>query len=437
MKFSPDLAVLLVLGAFAPLSSILRAQSPAATSPAHKPLDPAVAALLDKVAGNRGFAPGVKKRSLVATGSYAVSFEGTSEPVARGTFAEHFAGVDRVRHVSDMGGMGVMEKGISGDVVWEVDPHMGAKVLTGANAAASRRYFAMLRGDDPRTLYRTISKAGSSTIDGREHVVLRMEPEDGKPDSWLIDADGNVVRIDTALPAPESADAAFGMADLMDAQISFARWESVDGGRFPLVRTLRMGSANIQFTAEKVTVGGEIDAGKFSPPKSVANRKRDPVGPAFGPDGKPNYQVIDKQVQPVASIRVRIKPTKVAEELAILLPEVMTHLNATGAKVAGAPFARFHARSADEIDLEAGIPVQTPITEKGRVKNSQLPAGKVVMCWHVGAYEGLAAAHATLRAYLVEQKLKERGGPWEVFWTDPGMVPDPAKWKTQLFAPIE
>lgn len=437
MNISPDLVVPLALGAFALFASISCAQSPAATSPAAKPIDPAVAALLDKVAGKRGFAAGTKTRSLVVTGSYSVSFQDAPEPVAKGTFAEYFAGVDRARHVSDMGGMGVMEKGISGDVVWEVDPHMGAKVHSGASAAASRRYFAMLRGDDPRTLYRTIRKTGSTTIDGREHVVLRMEPEDGKPDSWLIDADGNVVRIDTGLPAPESADAAFGMADLMEAQVSFAKWDSVDGGRFPLARTLRMGAASIQFIVEKVAVGGEIDAAKFTPPKSVASKKGDPMGPAFGPDGKPNYQVVDKQAQPVASIRVQVKPTKVAEELAIVLPEVMTHLNAIGAKMAGAPFARFHARSADEIDLEAGIPVQAPITEKGRVKNGQLPAGKVVMCWHVGPYEGLAAAHAALRAHLVEQKLKERGGAWEVFWTDPGMVPDPAKWKTQLFAPIE
>ena len=41
------------------------------------------------------------------------------------------------------------------------------------------------------------------------------------------------------------------------------------------------------------------------------------------------------------------------------------------------------------------------------------------------------------RSHLTEQKLKARGGVFEVFWTDPGMVPDPAKWRTQIFAPIE
>ena len=32
--------------------------------------------------------------------------------------------------------------------------------------------------------------------------------------------------------------------------------------------------------------------------------------------------------------------------------------------------------------------------------------------------------------------LEAAGGPWEVYWTNPGMVPDPAKWRTQIFAPL-
>ncbi|MBL8755093.1 MAG: hypothetical protein JNK15_17450 [Planctomycetes bacterium] len=74
---------------------------------------------------------------------------------------------------------------------------------------------------------------------------------------------------------------------------------------------------------------------------------------------------------------------------------------------------------------------------KGRVQNSELPAGKAVMAWHVGPYDKLSVAHGLLRDHATAQKWKTRGGPWEIYWTDPGMVPDPARWKTQLFLPIE
>jgi hypothetical protein len=39
-------------------------------------------------------------------------------------------------------------------------------------------------------------------------------------------------------------------------------------------------------------------------------------------------------------------------------------------------------------------------------------------------------------AYLDEHGLERRGAPWEEYWTDPGMEPDPAKWRTKLVWPI-
>ena len=58
------------------------------------------------------------------------------------------------------------------------------------------------------------------------------------------------------------------------------------------------------------------------------------------------------------------------------------------------------------------------------------------MAWHTGPYEKLADAHKALMGYAQANKLEQKGGPWEVYWTDPGMVPDPAKWRTQLFLPV-
>ena len=28
-------------------------------------------------------------------------------------------------------------------------------------------------------------------------------------------------------------------------------------------------------------------------------------------------------------------------------------------------------------------------------------------------------------------------GQWEIYWTDPGLEPDPAKWRTQIFFPVK
>lgn len=420
-------------GAFLFLS-VLCAQSPAtapANTPAKKPADPAVEALLQKMAGKRGVARAGKDTAIALYGDYEVSFEGVGV-VAKGKQSGFFVGTDLARSTSDVGEGRAMEKGMVGDLVWEVDPDMGAKVMRRSHAAAARRSFAIERGDDPRTIYQQIEKTGTQTLDGRELTVLRMTPADGKPDTWFVDADGTLARIDTVLPAPESAEAAFGMDDLTPSTITFADWQEIGGGRFAKKRVLQMGKATVTTTIDKVTVGEKIDAAKFAPPAAVTKLAKEPP-PAEGA----GYQVIERTAQPVASIRTKVKATEISTQLAILLPEVGKQMMASGAKAMGVPFARVHSNEDGLVDLEAGIAVQQPIEEKGRVKNSELPGGKCVTCWHVGPYDKLAGARQALLEHLETEKLKARGGAWMVFWTDPGMVPDPAKWKTQLFVPIE
>ncbi|HEX6811750.1 MAG TPA: GyrI-like domain-containing protein [Planctomycetota bacterium] len=435
MNLLPDFVVPLTVGTVTLFASVLCAQAPART--ARKPAEPAVEELLAKIAANRGVPAGTKDASIAFEGTFSVSFKDMPAPVMKGAFGEFFVGKDLARCTCEMGGFGAMERGIHKDAVWEVDPSLGAKVHRGDNAAAARRYFALLRGEDPRSVYQEFTKTGTQAIDGRDVTVLRMTAAEGKPDVWYVDADGNVVRVDMALPAPESADATWGISDLMDSEITFADWQKVEGGRFPMRRTQQMGPATMSYVCSKITVGASIGAAKFTPPEAVAKVKNEPTLPAIGPDGKPTYQVIDRQLQHVASIRIKVKPAEISTQLGIVLPEVWAHLNAVSAKMAGPPFARYHTFSDTDIDLEAGIPVQKPIEAKGRIVNSELPAGKTVTCWHIGPYEKLKGAHEGLQAHLAEKKLKARGGPWEVFWTDPGMVPDPSKWKTQLFAPIE
>jgi effector-binding domain-containing protein len=357
---------------------------------------------------------------------------------AKGAFRDIYVGDALARHTTDMGPFGKMEKGVQGDVVWEVDPSMGAKVHRGDHAAVTRRYFAWMRGAPISGLYESAARAGSETIDGSECTVLRLQPKSGTPDLAYVDATGTVHRIDMALPTPESADATFDIDDAMLAQIAFADWTDVDGLALPKRRALRMGPATVSFECKDLRAGTQIEAAAFAPPAAIEKARKVPAAePAFDADGKPTYQVVEREAQPVASIRVKCKPAEISQQLATILPEVMAHLTETGGKVAGAPFSRYHTFGDTEVDLEAGIPVQQPITAKGRVQNSELPGGKVVTTWHIGPYEQLTGAYEGLHRHLTAQKLTQRGAQWEVYWTDPGMVPDPAKWRTQLFVPIE
>lgn len=419
------------------LFSSLAAVSVAGASPAQK-IEPAVEPLLKKVDARLGM-PAGKDRCLILRGDYTIHFGGAAngQPVMKGKFAEQYRGATHARHRSEMGDYGALERGTSPDKAWESDPAMGAKVLQGVQAAAVRRYYANMAGRSPRELYRDIESVGKKKVGGVDCTWLRMECGAGKPDHWSVAADGRVMRITTYLPSPESAPAGAKMDDLERAQIHFADWRKVGELELPFRRTMSMGPAIVTYQCKTIEVVEAIGDETFVPPKSVQKARTNAAEPAFGADGKPNYQLVQRQQQHVASIRVKCKPAELSKQLAILLPEVMAHVQAVGAKMAGAPFSRYHKMGEAEIELEAGIPVKAPFEEKGRVKNGKLPAGKVASCWHVGPYQGLGKAHQGLGAWVAKQKLTPRGGPWEVYWTDPGMVPDPKKWRTQLFAPVK
>ena len=55
---------------------------------------------------------------------------------------------------------------------------------------------------------------------------------------------------------------------------------------------------------------------------------------------------------------------------------------------------------------------------------------------HTGPYDGLGEAHAAVEQFLAEEKLQKAGAPREIYVTDPGEVPDPKDWKTQVIWPV-
>jgi effector-binding domain-containing protein len=398
--------------------------------------------IIAKIDEARG-APSTPVASLAIEGTFGVILEGVNDgkPAVQGKLREIYSGEKLARHTSDMGEHGLMEKGSTEDFVWDLDPMTGAKVYAEGPTDRARRYFALMRGVSPGALYGDVASAGTQTVDGREHLVFRMTPKvekAGKADTWFVDPKTWLVgRIDIGLPAPEGAELVWNVGDDIDAQITFADWKRVDGVQHPHRRSMKMGTATVASVITKIEPNAKIDASLFVPPEAVTKAKGKAALKTPKAGSRPAYEIVDREAQPVASIRLKCRPAEIAATMAVIYPEIMGHLNASSAKIAGPPFSRYHSVTADEIDLEAGLPVTKPIEEAGRVKNGELPAGKTVVAWHIGPYEKLKPAHEALQAWGAAQHLKSRGGPWEIYWTDPGVVPDPSKWRTQLFLPVE
>lgn len=156
-------------------------------------------------------------------------------------------------------------------------------------------------------------------------------------------------------------------------------------------------------------------------------------------DEKPRYEIKVEEVkaQPTMTTRFEAAPEELAANYSRALGAVYAYVMSAGGEVAGPPFGWYHAMQDGKFDVETGLPVVKPLAERGEIKPSKLPGGMVATTTHVGPYDGLGDAHEALETWAREHGKKATAGPWESYITDPGNEPDPAKYRTKLFLPLE
>jgi effector-binding domain-containing protein len=140
--------------------------------------------------------------------------------------------------------------------------------------------------------------------------------------------------------------------------------------------------------------------------------------------------------QPVVTVRDSVAPEALLALFERRFAQLAGHLAQRGAAPAGQPFAIYHAMSAEAVDIELGMPVVDPVAGGGEVVAGELPAGRAAVLTHHGPYDTLPAAHAELAIFVKGRGLQPSGPPREIYVTDPGTEPDPARWRTDVVQPV-
>jgi len=381
-------------------------------------------------------------RGLVITG--AMTLPGGPDGATFEELHRVAPGEERVRFSLTMGTWGTTSQGTDGTVSWTTDPAFGVAVQAGPEQMPVRRVWAIQRSAPWRTLYRAARTLGEVERDGRKLVELELTPPEGKSERWYVDAATlELARIAVVYPNPTGG--------ILPMEWTLGDWKAVDGILYPHTRgqVLQMGPAGpdgappptTTFTYECRSIRHEtLDAVRLAPSPEVAAALADPARRAPAPSADANVCALETTEKVhTATIRVTCAADKVSATLASILPEVGQVIQAQGARMKSPPFSRYHwiDTEAKTIELEAGIAVAEPIRTSGRVQASELPAGRAAMTWHVGSYHELQKSYDRLEAWMKAQELAPAGGFWEIYWTDPGLEPDPSSWRTQIFWPVE
>ena len=171
---------------------------------------------------------------------------------------------------------------------------------------------------------------------------------------------------------------------------------------------------------------------------SVENQSKN-IDSLKGEKSDMSYEIAKKQIAeiPFLYMRSQVKPEEIADALASMLVPVFQYATAQGIPFAGFPTARYVSFGPGLITIEAGMPVGGPAEGTEEIMVGSLVGGDVVSTIHKGPYDTLNQGHEAIQQWMLENNEVAAGAPWEVYITDPGEVPDPADWQTELIHPLK
>jgi effector-binding domain-containing protein len=146
-------------------------------------------------------------------------------------------------------------------------------------------------------------------------------------------------------------------------------------------------------------------------------------------------ETIDRPAQPVLSIRARTSVQDLPQALGKAYGAIMQYLGELGVPPAGAPFVAYFNMDMQDLDIEIGIPVMQPLSGRGEVQASAIPAGKSATILHTGPYPEVEAAYKALSAWVTENRYTTTGVSYEFYLNDPEQTPQ-QELQTQILFPL-
>ncbi len=152
----------------------------------------------------------------------------------------------------------------------------------------------------------------------------------------------------------------------------------------------------------------------------------------------PNPPAIEKTTTPemiALTIVDSCSWDQIGPKMAEMYGKLSDVIRKRGLAMTGMPFTSYLVWDEEQqfAAFEAGIPVNEKIKVKGNVNMKMFPEKKAIKGIHYGAYDASEGLYVAMDEYLMEHGLTMKGGPLEIYMTDPTMEPDTAKWRTDIY----
>ncbi len=135
-------------------------------------------------------------------------------------------------------------------------------------------------------------------------------------------------------------------------------------------------------------------------------------------------EIQDQPERPTLSVRTRAAVQDLPQIFGQTYGALMQYMNEMGAQPAGMPFAAYYNMDMQNLDIEIGFPVTSPLPDRGEIKSSALPAGKYAATIHTGPYDTVGPAYEALTEFVKESGYEPTGIAYEFYFSGPETPPE-------------
>ncbi len=135
-------------------------------------------------------------------------------------------------------------------------------------------------------------------------------------------------------------------------------------------------------------------------------------------------EIKDQPERPTLCIRTHAAVQDLPQLFGQAYGALMQYMSEMGVQPAGEPFAAYYNMDMQNLDIEIGFPVTTPVSDRGEIKCSALPAGKFASTVHIGPYDTVGPAYEALTQYVKESGYEPTGVAYEFYFSGPDTPPE-------------
>jgi len=195
-----------------------------------------------------------KIKNRVIKGSFSIPDMGMYAQIEM-----YIAPPDKAATFIDLGSFGSASNGVNGDVVWEINPMIGARILSGADRLAGLRQAQLDPMLNWQKSFTKAELAGSDTVQGKPCTKISLTPSEGDPVFCCFDNESHLL---TRM---------VGSRDGQSMQSDFSDYRAIDGVMVSFKSAMYTPQFSFEVKIDSVQHNLDIPAEKFQLPAEISS----------------------------------------------------------------------------------------------------------------------------------------------------------------------